>query len=100
MASALGVSGSSDEVDGVKIIELMPNSPAATAGLAVGDIIRAIDGNVVKTEQSLAAELAKRKAGSKVRVTFRHSAWLMNTIVTIRSGPTLNDSFGLLFPEN
>src|SRR6266404_662546 len=100
MASALGVSGSSDEVDGVKIIELMPNSPAATAGLAVGDIIRAIDGNVVKTEQSLAAELANRKAGSKVRVTFRHSAWLMNTIVKIRRGPTLNDSFGLLFPEN
>ncbi len=100
MASALGVSGSSDEVDGVKIIELMPNSPAATAGLAVGDIIRAIDGNVVKTEQSLAAELANRKAGSKVRVTFRHSAWLMNTTVTIRSGPTLNDSFGLLFPED
>jgi PDZ domain/PilZ domain len=100
MASALGVLGSSDGVDGVKIIELMPNSPAATAGLAVGDIISAIDGNVVKTEQSLAAELANRKTGSKVRVTFKHNAWLMNTTITIRSGPTLNDSFGLLFPEN
>jgi S1-C subfamily serine protease len=99
-ASALGVLGSSDGVDGVEIVKLMPNSPAATAGLAVGDIIRAIDGNVVKTEQSLAAELANRKAGSKVRVTFRHGAWLMNTTITIRSGPTLNDSFGLLFPEN
>jgi hypothetical protein len=100
MVSALGVLESSDGVDGVKIVKLMPNSPAATAGLAVGDIIRAIDGNVVTTEQSLAAELASRKAGSKVRVTFKHNAWLMNTTVTVRSGLTLNDSFGFLFPEN
>jgi len=98
IASALGVVGSSDGVNGIKITKLMPNSPAATAGLAVGDIIMAIDGSVVNTEQSLGAELANRNAGSKVRVTFMHVAWITNATITIGSPSTSDYSFGFLFP--
>jgi c-di-GMP-binding flagellar brake protein YcgR len=99
VTTALGVLGSSDEVNGIKIIKVTPNSPAAAAGLAVGDIIMAIDGNVVNTKQSLDAALANRKPGSKVRVTFMHIAWLANTTVTIRSQTSTSDySFGFLFP--
>jgi predicted metalloprotease with PDZ domain len=99
VTTTLGLLGSSDGVHGIKIIKVTPNSPAAAAGLAVGDIIMAIDGNVVNTKQSLDAALANRKAGSKVRVTFMHIAWLANTTITMRSQASTSDySFGLLFP--
>jgi PDZ domain/PilZ domain len=98
MASALGVFGSSNGGSGVKIIEVMPNSPAATAGLAVGDVITAIDGNVVSSEQSLDSQLANRKAGSKVRVTFMHSAWMIEATVRIGSLPVTDHTYGFLFP--
>jgi S1-C subfamily serine protease len=98
MASALGVFGSSNGGRGVKIIEVMPNSPAATAGLAVGDVITAIDGNVVSSEQSLDSQLANRKAGSKVRVTFMHSAWMIEATVRIGSLPVTDHTYGFLFP--
>jgi hypothetical protein len=52
----------------------------------------------VNTEQSLGAELANRNAGSKVRVTFMHVAWITNATITIGSPSTSDYSFGFLFP--
>lgn len=81
--------GPSDGVKGVKIIEVTPNSPAAKAGLAAGDIILAIDGNAVNSDEALEADLANRKSGSKMSVTFMHIAWVMQATVTIeRQGAT------------
>ena len=73
----------SDGLDGVKILDITPFSTAARAGLVVGDIIVAIDGIAVTSDETLNTELASRKPGSQVRVTFMHIAWVMEATLTI-----------------
>jgi len=73
----------SDGLDGVKILDITPFSPAARAGLVGGDIIVAIDGIAVTSDETLNTELASRKPGSQVRVTFMHIAWVMEATLTI-----------------
>jgi hypothetical protein len=98
-SSTLGVVGSSDGVYGVKIVKIVPSSPAATAGLAVGDIIIAVDGIKVGTEQDLDAKFANREAGSKMVATIMHSSWSYNVTITMEGPDSTSDhSFGLLFP--
>jgi len=72
-----------DGLDGVKILDITPFGPAARAGLVGGDIIVAIDGIAVKSDETLNTELASRKPGSQVHVTFMHIAWLMEATLTI-----------------
>ena len=98
-SSTLGVVGSTDGVYGVKIVKIVPGSPAATAGLAVGDIISAVDGTKVGTEQDLDAKFANREAGSKIVATIMHASWSYNVIITSDGDVSTSDhSFGLLFP--
>jgi serine protease DegS len=44
------------------------NSPAAKAGLKIGDVITGIDGQQVKSAQDLRARIASRKPGGQVRI--------------------------------
>jgi hypothetical protein len=74
---------SSGGLDGVKILDITPFGPAARAGLVAGDIIVAIDGIAVTSDETLNAQLASRKPGSQVRVTIMHIAWLMEATLTI-----------------
>ena len=74
---------SSGGLDGVKILDITPFGPAARAGLVAGDIIMAIDGIAVTSDDTLNTELASRKPGSQVRVTFMHIAWVMEATLTI-----------------
>jgi membrane-associated protease RseP (regulator of RpoE activity) len=72
-----------DGLDGLKILDITPFGPAARAGLVGGDIIVAIDGIAVTSDETLNTELASRKPGSQVRVTFMHIAWVMEATLTI-----------------
>jgi serine protease DegS len=49
-------------------IRLDGNSPAAAAGLMLGDMIEAVDGQDVMSAQDVRARIADHKPGSKVRV--------------------------------
>jgi membrane-associated protease RseP (regulator of RpoE activity) len=73
----------SDSLEGVKILDITPLGPAARAGLVGGDTIVAIDGIAVTSDETLNTELASRKPGSQVRVTFMHIAWVMEATLTI-----------------
>jgi hypothetical protein len=72
-----------DGLDGVKILDITPFGPAARAGLVVGDIIVAIDGIAVTSDEALNILLASRKPGSQISVTFMHIAWLMEATLII-----------------
>jgi len=72
-----------DGLDGVKILDITPFGPAARAGLVGGDVIVAIDGIAMTSDETLNTELASRKPGSQVRVTFIHIAWVMEATLTI-----------------
>lgn len=49
-------------------IKLYNNSPAAAAGLQLGDMVKALDGQEVMSAQDVRARIADHKPGSKVRV--------------------------------
>jgi len=54
--------------NGVIVADLDPKGPAATAGVRKNDVIRKIDGILVKDNQELLAMIASRKPGETVRL--------------------------------
>lgn len=62
---------------GVVLMNVSPSGAAAVAGLSSGDLITAVDGKPVGNTLELAAELANRASGSRVKLTLLHAgAWV------------------------
>lgn len=53
---------------GVSIQKVEPNSPAAAAGVRVGDVIRSVDGELVREGADLQQVLVKREVGDNVKL--------------------------------
>jgi serine protease Do len=82
---------------GVIIREVLPNSPAAKAGMKAGDIVDKIDNQEVKDFETLANSLAQRKPGDKVTIEVLRDGEERNVSVTlgertIRTATTDEDS--------
>jgi S1-C subfamily serine protease len=54
--------------DGVRVVEVTPDSPAAKAGLQVGDVITAVSGTKIDADHSLAELIQAKKPGDKVEL--------------------------------
>jgi S1-C subfamily serine protease len=59
------------EVNGVLIAGVVPNSPAAKAGLRRGDVVTAIDTQAVTTADQLQSLIDRSKLGQAVQLTVR-----------------------------
>src|SRR5688572_3394824 len=71
-----GVGIEIDEQDGVLVvIEPIPNSPAARAGLTRGDRIVAIDGKSLKGAKSDSAGRLRGKPGTPVEISVERAGW-------------------------
>jgi membrane-associated protease RseP (regulator of RpoE activity) len=70
--AALGVSFE-EVAKGLRIVAVMPGSPAARAGLRVGDEIRFVGDQRVRTTQELIEEIGKHRPGSQVDLTIRRN---------------------------
>jgi S1-C subfamily serine protease len=57
---------------GVLVVKVEPQSPAAAAGIARGDIILAVDGADVATVAEVQEAVTSKKPGDEVKVTVRH----------------------------
>jgi membrane protease YdiL (CAAX protease family) len=68
-APRLGVRVESD-ADGARITEIVPDSSADRAGLHLGDVVKTVDGQVVKDLPSLIAVIRSKQIGDKVVVEF------------------------------
>jgi serine protease Do len=68
---------------GVTISNVVPGSPADSAGLKVGDTITSVDGREVKNGDELVADIAGRKPGSKAKLGFMRNGKKEDTTVTI-----------------
>ncbi len=56
---------------GVRIEELVPGTPAATAGLATGDVILSIQGKKVRVRMDVVREVTAAGLGKRVTVRYR-----------------------------
>ena len=68
---------------GITVSTVVAGSPADQAGLKVGDTITAVDGKKVTKGTELVSDIASRKPGSKVSVTFLRNGKQQDTTVTI-----------------
>jgi serine protease Do len=68
---------------GVPISSVVAGSPADQAGLKVGDTITSVDGKKVTKGTELVADIAARKPGSKVNLSFLRNGKPQETAVTI-----------------
>ncbi len=68
---------------GVTVSSVVAGSPADQAGLKVGDTITTVDGHKVTKGAELVAEIASRKPGAKVAISFLRNGKAQETTVTI-----------------
>jgi PDZ domain len=78
----LGVGGQSN-ASGVLVSQVEPNSGAAAAGIAVGDVITTLDGQPVKDFDRLTVQIAQHRAGDKVDVEVIRNGKKMKLPVTL-----------------
>lgn len=57
------------QTEGVVVAAVTPKSPAAVAGVKVGDVLTAVNGVAVKTAQDVQTEFAKHKVGDEIALT-------------------------------
>lgn len=68
---------------GITVSTVVAGSPADQAGLKVGDTITAVDGKKITKGTELVSDIASRKPGSKVTLTFLRNGKQQDTTVTI-----------------
>jgi len=80
-------SGGAATVEAV-VAEVLPEGPAAAAGIARGDRIVSVDGALLQAGGSLAAEVGKRKPGDKISLGVRRATDALRSIeVTLAASP-------------
>jgi len=70
--AALGIS-IVDNDGRVRVVAILPGSPAARAGLQVGDEIRYVDDQRIRTAEGLTDEVGEKQAGSNVELSIRRN---------------------------
>lgn len=85
----LGIGLGTDDGTGARVAGVLDGTPAATAGLAAGDVITAVDGTAVTGAEALTAALAGHEPGDTVTLTWASAATGASTqaAVTLTQGP-------------
>ncbi|MCU1461262.1 MAG: trypsin-like serine protease with C-terminal domain [Acidimicrobiales bacterium] len=74
--------------DGAVVTNVSGGTPAAGAGIQVGDVLLAIDGQPVSGPTDLAAAIRKHQPGDKVTIRWRHAGTDQSTQVTLATRPS------------
>jgi hypothetical protein len=72
---------------GVTVVDLLPGSPAASAGLRVGDRIGAVNGRPIATRLELARRVSLLSPGTAVRLSVRRGNRVREVAVTLGEPP-------------
>ena len=81
------------EGNGVLLAEILPDSPAAAAGLKAGDVVTQMNSDAVKNFEQFRQLLSARKPGDKVAVAIQRDGQGQTVGVTL--GWTSSGAFGL-----
>jgi len=76
------------DTSGALVADLTPNSPAAKAGIAVGDAILALDGQTIKDSRDLSLRVSNAAPGKSVKVTYWRGGKTQDTTVTLGTLPS------------
>jgi S1-C subfamily serine protease len=83
-----GYGGQSPSASGALIAGVVSGGPAASAGLAAGDLITAINGHSVSSPAAISALVLAKKPGAKITVAYLDQSGTSHTAgVTLGSGP-------------
>jgi S1-C subfamily serine protease len=84
----LGVSSQAvDGTPGATVTDVGAGTPAAGAGLAVGDVIVGIDNQTIADPDSLSAAIGAHKPGDKVTIAYQRSGTRRTAQVTLGTRP-------------
>ena len=84
----LAASGAAQTVPGAVVGSVIENTPAASIGLAAGDVITGINGAAIDSAQTLTATMATLEPGQTVSVTWTTASGTSQTAdVTLIEGP-------------
>jgi len=87
-AADYGYGGQGASVTGALIAAVVSGGPAASAGLAAGDVITAINGHTVSSPAAISVLVLTKKPGAKLTVTYLDQSGTSRTAsVTLGSGP-------------
>jgi S1-C subfamily serine protease len=87
-APGYGYGGQGSSVSGALVAGVVSGGPAASAGLAAGDVITAINGHTVSSPSAISALVLTKKPGAKITVTYVDQSGGSHTAtVTLGSGP-------------
>jgi hypothetical protein len=78
---SLGVIAAPQEFNGARILEIEPGSVAEMASLHVGDLVKSVDGKIVRTPMELAAELSDKTG--KVRIGIVRGTFATETTILL-----------------
>jgi len=82
--------GAAQTVAGAVVGSVIENTPAASVGLAAGDVITSVDGVAIDSAQTLTATMATLDPGQTVTITWTTAAGVSQTAdVTLIEGPVV-----------
>jgi len=73
-------------IRGVQVLEVIPNTPAALAGLRPADVIIALDGAAVGDTDELRSALAARRAGEEIELSYYRGRLLYRQKIRLAGG--------------
>jgi S1-C subfamily serine protease len=74
--------------DGAMVVDIVPNSPAQSAGIKAGDVINSLNGTTVTSQSDLTQALFDLKAGDTVQVGLVTSSGQQESVsLTLGTGP-------------
>jgi S1-C subfamily serine protease len=74
------VAGREGHASGLRVVEVMPESPAAFSGLATGDMVLAVNGSPLSDAQSLQRVLLDDAIGSRTEITVLRNGALVDVV--------------------
>jgi hypothetical protein len=83
----LGITGERAESGGVYVLQVDEGSPAASSGLAVGDVVVAVEGLPVLSLAELALDLSEHSPGDLVTITVDRSGTTIDVAVVLGARP-------------
>jgi serine protease Do len=70
--------------EGILIVKISPDGPAAQANLRVGDLIVEADGKEIKSVKDFEEIVGKKLAGKVLRLLIQRKSTLLYTTVTLK----------------